>query len=175
MLHPQSVPTAPLITGRRCPHNKCCSWNVLDPYFDSPVPKNYPTTYDTRENAPMPPTGREIFIGNPSSSVIRDDSDIANKRQRLEQALVPRTKLPGIKLSVGWLEQAVRFAQHNAKTNPPGSRANKRYWTKANLSAYLRSCGINTRLVMSTYQSAKKKDTTIHDVFQPAPKQKKSN
>ena len=41
------------------------------------------------------------------------------------------------------------------KTRPPGGRINKRFWTKANLSAYLRSCSCIGRLINSIYISAK--------------------
>ena len=44
------------------------------------------------------------------------------------------------------------------KTNPPDSRPNKRYWTKANLIAYLRSCSYSGKFIEAVYQSARKKE-----------------
>ena len=41
------------------------------------------------------------------------------------------------------------------KTRPPGGRANKWFGTKANLSAYLRSCSCTGRLTDAIYLSAK--------------------
>ena len=45
------------------------------------------------------------------------------------------------------------------KTRPPGGRTSKRFWTKANLSAYLRSCSCTGRLIDSVYLSAKNGDS----------------
>ena len=44
------------------------------------------------------------------------------------------------------------------KTYPPDSRPNKRYWTKANLITYLRSCSCSGKLIEAVYQSARKKE-----------------
>ena len=57
------------------------------------------------------------------------------------------------------LQIALIFRHHNVKTRPPGGRTNKRYWTKANLSAYLRSCSCTGRLIDSVYLSAKNGDS----------------
>ena len=67
--------------------------------------------------------------------------------------------LPAICLNVKWLQSALIFGHHNAKTRPPGGRTNKRFWTKANLSAYLRSCSCTGRLINSIYISAKNGDS----------------
>ena len=63
--------------------------------------------------------------------------------------------LRAIHLDVKWLRSALIFGHHNVKTRPPGGRTNKRFWTKANLSAYLRSCSCTGRLIDSVYLSAK--------------------
>ena len=62
-------------------------------------------------------------------------------------------------LNVRWLQSVLRFGHHNVKTRLPGGRANKRFWTKANLSAYLRSCSCTGRLIDSVYLSAKNGDS----------------
>ena len=51
------------------------------------------------------------------------------------------------------------FEHHNVETRPPDGRTNKRFWTKANLSAYLRSCSCTGRLIDSIYISAKNGDS----------------
>ena len=147
-------------TSETCPHNKCCRWNVLDSSFLSKAPAGYPTSHDTRENAPRPPRGREIFVPD-VCNFARNDHDGSNKRQCTPQTMVNKTMLPAIRLSVSWLEEALRFALHNVKTQPPNARGNKRFWTKANLTAYLRSCGVTTRLVDTVYQAAKSNDDCV--------------
>ena len=67
--------------------------------------------------------------------------------------------LHAIRLNVKWLQSALIFGHHNVKTRPPGGRANKRFWTKANLSAYLRSYSCTGRLIDSIYLSAKNGDS----------------
>ena len=67
--------------------------------------------------------------------------------------------LCAIYLNVEWLESALSFGHHNVKTRPPGGRTNKRFWTKANLSAYLSSCSCAGRQIDSIYFSAKTGDS----------------
>ena len=67
--------------------------------------------------------------------------------------------LHAIHLDVKWLQRALIFGHHNVKTRPPGGRTNKRFWTIANLSAYLRSCSCTGRLIDSVYLSAKNGDS----------------
>ena len=67
--------------------------------------------------------------------------------------------LCAIRLDVQWLQNALIFGHHNVKTRPPGGRTNKRFWTKANLSAYLRSCSCTVKLIDSVYLSAKNGDS----------------
>ena len=67
--------------------------------------------------------------------------------------------LRAIRLDVKWLQSALIFGHHNVKTRPPGGCTNKRYWTKANLSAYLRSCSSTGRLIDSVYLLAKNGDS----------------
>ena len=67
--------------------------------------------------------------------------------------------LRAIRLDVKWLQSALIFGHHNVKTRPPGGRTKKRYWTKANLSAYLRSCSCTGILIDSVYLSAKNGDS----------------
>ena len=49
-------------TIQACNGRKCASWDVLHPSFTFCVPANYPTTYDQRPDAPLPPNGREINL-----------------------------------------------------------------------------------------------------------------
>ena len=67
--------------------------------------------------------------------------------------------LHAIRLKAKWLQSALIFGHHNVKTRQPGGRTNKRFWTKANLSAYLRSCSCTGRLIDSIYLSAKNGDS----------------
>ena len=67
--------------------------------------------------------------------------------------------LCAIHLDVKWLQSALIFRHHNVKTRPPGGRSNKRFWTKANLSAYLRSCSCSGKLIDSVYLLAKNGDS----------------
>jgi len=110
-----------------CPNDagdgRCVSWNVMSSDFTCAAPVDYPTTYDTREGAPLPPIGRDEFLTGNN---------------------LPR--LPCIHLSIDWLTQAVVFAHHQRKTRPPNKRVNQRYWTKANFVAYLRTCGFGSKL-----------------------------
>ena len=124
-------------TIQACNGRKCASWDVLHPSFKFCVPANYPTNYDQRPDAPLPPNGREINL------------PIEGTKQMLR----------AIRLDVKWLQSALIFGHHNVKTRPPGGRTNKRYWTKANLSAYLRSCSCTGRLIDSIYLSAKNCDS----------------
>jgi len=115
----------------QCNGVQCVSWNVMDSKFTSAAPFGYPTVFDEREGAPPAPLGREI---NANSS----------EKQRL----------PCIYLTVKWLQEAVVFAHHQLKTQPPNSPARKRYWTKANAVAFLRTCAIGTKLQTAIYDSA---------------------
>ena len=120
-----------------CNGRKCTSWDVLHPSFKFCAPANYPPNYDQRPGAPLPPNGRELNL------------PIQGTKQML----------CAIRLNVKWLQSALIFGHHNEKTRPPGGRANKRFWTKANLSTYLRSCSCTGRLIDSVYLSAKNGDS----------------
>ena len=63
--------------------------------------------------------------------------------------------LRAIRLDVKWLQSALIFGHHNVKTRPLGVRTNKRFWTKANLSAYLKRFSCTGRLIDSVYLYAK--------------------
>ena len=45
-----------------CNGRKCASWDVLHPSFKFCAPANYPTNYDQRPDAPLPPNGRELNL-----------------------------------------------------------------------------------------------------------------
>ena len=45
-----------------CNGRKCASWDVLHPSFKFCAPANYPTNYDQRPGAPLPPNGRELNL-----------------------------------------------------------------------------------------------------------------
>ena len=49
-------------TIQACNGRKCASCDVLHPSFKFCVPANYPTNYDQRPDAPLPPNGREINL-----------------------------------------------------------------------------------------------------------------
>ena len=120
-----------------CNGRKCASWDVLHPSFTFCAPANYPTNYDQWPGAQLPPNGRELNLPIKGT-------------QRM---------LCVIRLNVKWLQSALIFGHHNVKTRPPGGRTNKRFWTKANLSAYLRSCSCTGGLIDSIYISAKNGDS----------------
>ena len=100
------------VEAQGCNGDRCVSWNVMDSKFTSAAPVGYPTAFDERPEAPRAPIGREIITNG-------------SKKQRL----------PCIYLTVKWLQEAVIFAHHQLKTQPPNSHAKKRYWTKANAVA----------------------------------------
>ena len=52
-----------------------------------------------------------------------------------------------------------QFWPPQCEKRPPGGRAKKRFWTKANLSAYLRSCSCTGKLSDAIYLSAKNGDS----------------
>ena len=116
-----------------CNGIKCASWDVMHPSFTFTAPAHYPTEYDQRPGAPLPPKGRELNLPIQGTKRI----------------------LHTIRLNVKWLKSALIFGHHNVKTRPQGARTNKRIWTKANLSAYLRSCSCTGRLIDSVFTSAK--------------------
>ena len=120
-----------------CNGRKFASWDVLHPSFKFCAPANYPTNYDQRPGAPLPPNGRELNL------------PIQGTKHMLH----------AIRLYVKWLQSALIFRHHNVKTRSPGGRTNKRFWTKANLSAYLRSCSCTGRRIDSVYLSAKDGDS----------------
>lgn len=120
-----------------CLQSICSGWDVLDPSFTSATPTSFPTMIDRRAGAPLAPKGREI-------------TEESNATRRL----------PSIYLTVEWLKTAVVCAHHQIKTNPPGTNVRKRYWTKGNLVAFLRTCGISKKLQDEIYKSAKRDDAT---------------
>ena len=69
--------------------------------------------------------------------------------------------LHAISLNIKWLQSALIFGHHNVKTRPPGGWTNKRFWTIAYLSAYLRICSCTGRLIDSVYISAKNCDSDL--------------
>ena len=136
-----------------CSGMKCSSWDVLHPSFMCRAPPAYPTTYDKSNSSSRPPIGRGI--GPQQGNIDIELTKQSNKRCRTQQS---KQKLHGFRLSVSWLKQALIFAHHKIKTNPPDSRPNKQYWTKANLIAYLRSCSCSGILIEAVYQSARKNE-----------------
>ena len=85
-------------TLQACNGRKCASWDVLHPSFKFCVPANYPTNYDQRPDAPLPPNRRELNL------------PIEGTKQML----------CAIHLDVKWLQSALIFRHHNVKTRPPG-------------------------------------------------------
>jgi len=116
-----------------CP-DECVDWNFMDTKFTCSAPADYPCIFDEREGAPQPPKGREI---------INSDED---------------QRLPCIYLTIPWLRQAVTFAHHQLKTRLPTGTASQKYWTKAQSTAFLRTCGIGSKLYDAIYESAQRKD-----------------
>lgn len=117
-----------------CEKDQCSSWNLLDPAFTCATPAAFPLVWDVGENALEPPLGREI-TGEPNKNRV----------------------LPGVYLTLEWIDQAAKFAHHQLSTNPPNSHPNKRYWSKAHAVAYLRTCGFVNKLMNSIVDCAKKK------------------
>ena len=118
-------------TEAATPHScaNCASWNVMAPGFLSVLPQKYPTRCGTAENAPSPPLGRDVGL----------------------------QKLPTVRLTTQWLQEALKFAHHNMRTKPPNARTNSaRFWNKEVLTSYLRSCGITKKLIEQVHNSAKK-------------------
>ena len=141
-----------------CASNKCSCWNVMHDSFQSNAPKYYPESSDNREDSPKAPFGRETVPlpeEGSSSSPMQVEQEDVNKRRRVTTSPSGTARLPAIKLTSDWLKEAVVFAHHNMKTQPPNSSRNKRYWKKSMLSAYLRSCGLTTRYIDTVYESAK--------------------
>ena len=136
-----------------CSGMKCSSWDVLHPSFMCTAPPAYPTTYDKSDGSPRPPIGCDISPQQGNTDA--EFTELSNKQCHTQHS---KQKLPTIRLSVSWLKQALIFAHHNMKTNPPGSRPNKWYWTKANLIAYLHTCSCSGKLIDAVYQSARKKE-----------------
>ena len=145
----------------------CQNWNLFEPGFKFATPKNYPTIYDKSSGAPRPPNLRPIFSKEDTSDkrnhptqhgntrVIKQDG----KRQRKDTSVDPQNYLTSVELSIPWLKQAVIFAHHNVRTtNPKQGRSSRSYWTKGNLSAYLRTCGCTNKLIDQVYLSAKNGD-----------------
>ena len=99
---------SPPENGPVCENNNCSSWSVLDPAFTFSAPSDYPVVCDQRTGAPLAPTGREI-TGQKGNEM----------------------KLKAIYLTIEWLKQAVVFAHHNMRENPPNTHNRKRFWTKA--------------------------------------------
>ena len=116
-----------------CP-DECVDWNFMDAKFTCSAPADYPCVYDESDGAPMPPAGRKII----------DSED--------EQ------RLPCIHLTIPWLKQAVIFAHHQLKTRLPGGTARQMYWTKTQSTAFLRTCGIGSKLYDAIYDSAQRRD-----------------
>ena len=133
--HPKRVPLCRMPSAP-CTNNICSNWQLLDPSFTSAAPTDYPIIFDQRAGAPSAPTGREITIGVPAREV----------------------RLVAVQLTIPWLKNAIVFAHHNLKTKIPGGRRNKRYWTKAAATAFLRTCGVVNSLINAVYVSAKKGD-----------------
>jgi hypothetical protein len=123
---------ASTVNNRKC--DQCVSWNVMDTQFTFAAPNDFPTTFDQSPGAPLAPKGREITT--------------TGGQQRLSC----------IYLTIPWLKEAVIFAHHQLKTSrsPPNQR--RKYWTKANSQAFLRTCGINKKLYNAVYDSAKNGD-----------------
>lgn len=123
---------------------KCCNWNVFDKHFSFPKPKNYPESYDTDTiGAPLPPYGREIALKKSIHKSNKGHHTIMNNNL----CMVP--------LSVSWLKSCLQFAHHNVRTHLfAEGKNNKRFWTKGNFVAYLRSCGVSSELINTNYSSA---------------------
>jgi hypothetical protein len=144
---------------------KCSNWDVMDKKFTFPAPTTFPRRFDVSEEAPKPPCERPIV---PNVIVAADANEsnvfdiksgniggLKNKRQRVKKSEIIPQKLITVKLSVSFLKEAVLFAHHNAKTVPYGFKGKSRYWNKGNVIAYLRTCGLTSRLCEQIYESAK--------------------
>ena len=154
-----------------CLGGTCSGWDMFKDCFSFPPPKHYPVTCDIRQEAPKPPPGRSVLCSPAASNTDRTslfefdhppespEQNNNSSTQSSKRARLGVSKLRSVELSTQWLKQAATFAHHNMKTCPPGARANKRYWTKQNLSAYLRSCGATARLINEIYRSARENES----------------
>lgn len=149
-----------------CEQKLCSNWNVMENEFTFPAPKFYPTQYDKRVGAPLPPAGREVdcpvymetLETNTISESVLTDHIVTNKRRRVPVQQTIQQRLRTVKLSVEWLQSAILFALHNIKTINPdhvGSKASY-YWTQGNLSAFLRSCSVTNKLTQEVFACARK-------------------
>jgi hypothetical protein len=133
-----------------CGQNECSDWNVMSNFFSFPVPNHYPTKCDRREGAPLPPAGRDVIHGGVSAN---------NKRQRVA-VIASLQRLTTVKLSIEWLKECILFALHNMKTLKPEVRNRKRacYWTKGNLTAYLRTCGVTLKVIEDVHAASRSEE-----------------
>jgi hypothetical protein len=149
LLRIQNSETTMSGTIHTCDQNMCSDWSTMDKAFSFPAPAHYPTQYDKNEAAPLPPAGREI--------IMLKQSNESKKRKRQKQHPINQ-RLLTVKLTVVWLQQAITFAHHNVKTLRFVHRGTTRMWTKQNVFAYLRSCGITKKWIDDVYSSAMKLD-----------------
>jgi len=105
-----------------CPKGECHSWNLMSTGFTCKAPKDYPNKCDSSPGAPTAPPGRECL-------------PVSNGNRRL----------PCVYLTIAWLEQAVTFAHHNAKT-PVTPRRKTKFWNKGQFTAFIRTCGMGGKL-----------------------------
>ena len=155
--------------NNRCSGPQCQNWNLYHPTLFFSAPKNYPTVCDRSTGAPKPALGRPIFnvkrnagsqtSQNGGTTEERRNNPTRTKRNRSESQ-DEGPKLRSHPISIPWLKDAVLFAHHNMKTPLSSVLPNgKRFWNKAQASAYLRSCGCTNKLIDSVYASAKNADT----------------
>ena len=152
----------------------CSDWRIEDPNFVFVAPADYPQVYDQSPNAPKPPILRDLWHRiedipvsetDPSSEVTDDvvtvvdsSNDVVGqvrkkRRKKSRKKPTKRILLRSVKLTVSWLKQAVLFACHNVThqtIQSNGSR--KKFWTKGNFNAFLKTCALTNRMIESIYQ-----------------------
>jgi hypothetical protein len=132
--------------------NNCADWNVSNSNFTFPVPGNYPTIYDTSNGAPIMPFGRKVINNKTGIKRTRKKGDIQKVIQKVD-----KQKLPTIEMSIEWLKSAIIFAHHNLKTSIDANNSeSKKYWTKGNLSDYLKKFGISNSIITMVTEAATK-------------------
>jgi hypothetical protein len=134
-------------------NNKCSNWNVSNFNFTFPVPGSYPTIYDTSIGAPLMPLGRKV-ISNKTGIKRRHNKD-ADKQNLIQK--VEKQRLPMIEMSIEWLKSGIIFAHHNLKTSVDVNNSkSKKYWTKGNVSDYLKTFGISNSIINMVIEAATK-------------------
>ena len=144
--------------------NSCSNWNLEDPKFVFLAPPEYPQRYDQSTDAPQPPILRNLWYRiediqtattNEGEETNQEENGEGTSKKRKKQRRKKPTKriyLRTVRLSVTWLKEAVTFACHNVRQPFEIQRPSKKFWTKSNFVAFLKTCALTNRMIESLYQ-----------------------